>query len=100
MDKEILKNAINLFGKENQIIVAIEELSELQKELTKYYRNGGSVCHIAEEIADVEIMLEQLKIIFPVSPIIESYKIVKVQRLKESCEEYALELLIDENDRS
>lgn len=34
----ILENAIQIYGKDLQIIVAIEELSELQKELTKYLR--------------------------------------------------------------
>ena len=45
-----------------QIIVAIEELSELQKELCKMLRKGNpdNIENIKEEIADVSIMLDQL----------------------------------------
>ena len=47
-----------------QLIVAIEELAELQKELTKTLRGHQNTQHILEEIVDVGIMLEQLKILF------------------------------------
>ena len=61
---EVLKAAIAHYGEQMQIIIAIEELSELQKELTKFIRGQADERHINEEMADVEIMLEQLKIIF------------------------------------
>ena len=61
---DILKTAIKTFGEENQIIVAIEELSELQKALTKYLRGNSDTKNITEEIADVSIMLGQLILIF------------------------------------
>lgn len=61
---EVLKAAIAHCGEQMQVIVAIEELSELQKELTKFLRGQADERHINEEMADVEIMLEQLKIIF------------------------------------
>ena len=49
---------------EKQIIVAIEELSELQKELTKMLRGNGDKHDLMFEIADVYIMLEQMKLYF------------------------------------
>ena len=55
---------INHFGADVQMTIAVEEMSELQKEICKCKRSSGDVHHIAEEIADVEIMLEQLKIMF------------------------------------
>ena len=74
------KKLIQKFGVKNQIIVAIEELSELQKELCKYLRDKTNIRNISEEMADVEIMLEQLKIIFenetPVS-IEKNYKLAR-----------------------
>ena len=74
------KKLIEKFGAKNQIIVAIEELSELQKELCKYLRYKTNIRNISEEIADVEIMLEQLKLIFenetPVS-IEKEYKLAR-----------------------
>ena len=60
----ICRAAVDHFGEKSQIIVAIEEMSELTKALTKWEREIGSTSEIAEEIADVEIMLAQLKYIF------------------------------------
>ena len=54
----VLEKAIETFGPEHQQLVAIEEMSELQKELCKRYRGFENHEHIAEEIADVEIVLE------------------------------------------
>lgn len=65
----ILGIAIETYGADAQIIVAIEELSELTKSLTKYLRAGDTVSEetlesIHEEMADVSIMLNQLELIF------------------------------------
>ena len=57
---------IDKFG-DKQLIVAIEELSELQKELCKHLRGKTDVDHIVEEIADVCIMLCQLMLYFNIS---------------------------------
>ena len=58
---EILIAAIKTFGDKAQEGVAIEECSELIQAISHKHR--GREHNIAEEIADVEIMLEQLKII-------------------------------------
>jgi ubiquinone biosynthesis protein UbiJ len=58
---EILTAAIRTFGDVAQEEVAIEECSELIQAISHKHR--GREHNIAEEIADVEIMLEQLKII-------------------------------------
>lgn len=70
----ILEAAINKWGNRLQIVVAIEELSELQKALCKYLRclAADADCEdlscaeaaIKEEIADASIMLNQLELIF------------------------------------
>lgn len=59
--REIHERALATFGLEKQMIKCIEELSELQKELCKHSLGQGNLEHITEEIADVEIMLEQMK---------------------------------------
>ena len=64
--KEILKDFIDFFGAQ-QLFVAIEEMSELQKELCKFLRGKGKINNICEEIADVYIMLEQLKLYFEIN---------------------------------
>ena len=58
---EVLQRALDTYGSTLQIVVMMEEMSELQKELCKYLRGKYSPANIAEEIADVEIMLEQMK---------------------------------------
>ena len=52
--------------KDKQLIVAIEELSELQKELCKTLRGNINKENIVEELANVLIMLDQLKIYFKI----------------------------------
>lgn len=75
----ILEGAIQKFGIRPQVIVAIEELSELQKELTKWLRGKGKHESMMEEMADVSIMLNQLELIFG-DPTEE--EIAKLERLE------------------
>lgn len=56
---DLYKKLIHRYG-EKQIVVAIEELSELQKELCKSLRGKTNRENIIEEIADVLIMLDQV----------------------------------------
>lgn len=94
MDKYTLyTKLIQKYGKEMQIIVAIEELSELQKELTKYLRGlQTDYINIAEEITDVEIMCEQLKFIFSCDWLCWDKKYDKLERIKDLVSEERKEL--------
>lgn len=86
--ENVLGEAISAFGASNQMIVCIEELSELQKELTKTLRGKINREHLIEEMADVEIMLEQLKIIFNINELeLNEAKYNKIKRLKENIRE-------------
>ena len=60
-------NAILAFGDQNQLIVAIEELSECQKEICKILRGGEDFRNLAEEVADATIMLEQIRLMFNIN---------------------------------
>ena len=77
----VLEKAIETFGPEHQQLVAIEEMSELQKELCKRYRGFENHEHIAEEIADVEIVLEQLMMMFQCKDKVRKTRAEKVERL-------------------
>lgn len=57
---------INHYGTKKQQDIAIEELAELQKAIIKYRREPSDKTKeaVVEEIADVQVMLEQLKMIF------------------------------------
>ena len=84
-NNNIYKHAIDKFGMNNQIIKTMEELAELQVELAKFFDMTNKEFDsetILEEIADVEIMIEQLKIIFDCRDIIETVKGKKLDRLK------------------
>ena len=62
--KKLYKQIHEKYGIKIQIVIAIEEMSELTKELTKTLRGYDRQENIIEEIADVRIMIEQLELIF------------------------------------
>lgn len=81
----ILKQAIKTFGKDNQLTVAIEELSELTKEICKFKRGADNRAEIIEEMADCIIMLQQLMFIFGIeAEEIENVKKQKINRLQKT----------------
>lgn len=80
--KGIYKNALAKWGAENQMIVAMEEMSELTKELCKIIRGKKDLEALAEEIADVTVMMEQLRIIFDCNDLVCAYMDGKIQRLQ------------------
>ncbi len=73
--------AIEKNGVQLQAIVALEELSEAQKEICKFLRGNGDAEHLAEEIADATIMLEQMRIVFGINESVCDWMDAKVQRL-------------------
>ena len=72
---ETISAMLEKFGEDSQIDVAVEEMSELIKELIKYKRSkihfrekqAASREHVVEEIGDVLFMMEYLKKIFSIS---------------------------------
>lgn len=81
-EAEVLQRALDTYGSTLQIAMVFEEMSELQKELCKYLRGKCSPASIAEEIADVEIMLEQMKMLFCCTDDVRNERKRKVERLK------------------
>lgn len=73
---------------EKQLIVAIEEMSELTKEITKSLRGKTDISHLLEEYVDVVIMLEQVKIYYGLDE--EKINKVKEQKLKRTEERLVL----------
>ncbi|WP_207713253.1 hypothetical protein [Clostridium cochlearium] len=82
-NKEIYKKAITKYGLYAQIDMVFEEMSELQKELCKFKRGKSNISNIAEEIADVKIMLEQMALAFDIEDKVELQKDLKIKRLEE-----------------
>lgn len=76
----IYQDAIEFFGNTSQKIMVIEEMSELTKELCKELRDRGNVENIADELADVEITLAQLKMIYNIHDLVEQHRDFKLHR--------------------
>lgn len=59
--------ALKRFGVRNQIIKTIEELGELQTALARYllYKDETYELDVIDELADVQVMLNQLWHVFP-----------------------------------
>ena len=86
--EEILQKAIDTYGEESQKKMMIEEMSELTKELCKWFRGEADTGHILEEMADVQIMLDQMRMIFGDTSEQEKAKVERLgRRLKEISEE-------------
>lgn len=67
MAKEEIKKLIDFHGKTKTKIITIEELSELQKEITKDLREELNKDNLIKEIADVCICIEMLQDIYKIS---------------------------------
>lgn len=78
---QVYTNALICFGETAQMVMALEELSECQKEICKKMRGYSNLDHLAEEIADATIMLEQLRLFFGLNDLVCEKMDQKVQRL-------------------
>ena len=89
--KELLNKAIDTYGIEEQLLQTVEECAELIQAINKWRRTKDlestkdAVEHLAEEAADVIIMLEQIKIMVG-EPKINWWIDFKLQRLAERLE--------------
>lgn len=75
--------ALETFGTDTQLVVALEELSEIQKEVCKALRGFTHPAQLAEEVADATIMLEQLRYIFSIGPAVDKMVDHKIDRLRQ-----------------
>ena len=93
--ERILKKAIEHYGEAHRIDKAIEEMSELTKALLKLryaekdYEKEILQEAVAEEIADVSIMIRQLRMIFNFDGTILCYEDEKVRRLQRQIKKEA-----------
>lgn len=77
----VYTNALCANGERMQMVVALEELSECQKEICKFLRGEGDVGHMAEEIADATICLEQMRYVFGLNSLVCEKMDEKIIRL-------------------
>ena len=86
-EMSILQRAIAKWGEDAQTKMVLEEMSELQKEICKRWRGKDNTREIAEEIADVEIMLDQLKLMHGIQYEVSKFRVQKLKRLEQRLEE-------------
>lgn len=81
-EDDILQAAVDKWGIGSQLIMLMEECAELIQATSKTIRSD-SLNGLAEEIADVEIMLSQVKIMFPgIDIAIKDWREQKIKRLE------------------
>ena len=85
--RALLEHAIRLYGEPAQMDMAVEEMAELTKALCKIKRAQAgcevtaAIGNVIEEMADVQIMLDQLRIIFGRSTAeAEEYKLERLKK--------------------
>ena len=93
-EKAIWKKALLIKGEASQIDILLEELAELIQAVIKYKRSvmykkdinideKQIILNIAEEIADVEIMLNQMKFNFSFEKQVKTFYDFKFKRFKD-----------------
>ncbi len=82
----ICRAALDQYGLRAQTMMVFEEMAELQKELCKRSRGADNKANIAEEIADVMIMLEQMILAYNCAGMVKVQIGEKLHRLKKRLE--------------
>lgn len=91
--KEICRQALVQFGIEHQILKAIEECGELIQALSRWsqYRYSQTqsvkkypeiIGNVAEELADVKIVIQQIQLFASFNTVVEDLTTVKIKRLE------------------
>lgn len=91
-ERAVLKAAIDKYGNDSQLAVAQEECAELIQAISKLNRAGSSdhpgrtakaaMNNLMEEAADVQIMLDQIRIMYP-SHAYDTIRTQKIARLEK-----------------
>ena len=89
LDTDVLKRAITTYGKEEQMMMMVEEAAELIQAINKVRRAKNdaeeieAMEHLAEEVADCFIVLMQMKLMVCKKRVDEILN-YKMNRLKEN----------------
>ena len=82
IDRDIVyTRAIRHFGERHQSLKLVEELNELGAAIMKHTLETHGRLNVLEEIADVEILLKQIRLILKADPTIDGFIDSKLERL-------------------
>ncbi len=82
-ENEVFAKALAKYGVGTQLIIAMEEMGELIQAISKNMRGVSNLYNVAEEIADVGVMLDQLMIVFKNEDIVRMNRKEKIEKLDE-----------------
>ena len=85
-DEKLLYRAIRTFGADAQIKKTFEEMGELQEAICKVDTGRDTLEHLAEEVADVQIMLDQVILMYGIEETVADWREEKLGRLREKIE--------------
>ena len=95
--KLLYTECIVKWGKEAQMRQTMEESAELIVALNKVIRNTGRVEDVAEEIADVQLMCEEMIELFNIQKEVEGYRQFKIERIQDRLRGEASRVTIEKN---
>ncbi len=85
--QELIKKAVDTWGLHSQALMALEEMAELQKEILKNInRRKDNVAEIIDEVADVEIILAQLKYMYHIEEAVAERIPLKLEKMQRRLE--------------
>lgn len=85
--QNLLKAAVDKWGSSPQIDMLVEECGELIVDLQHYKRGRVAWDKIAEELADVRIMMGQIELIANIGALVDAKENGKLKRLEQRLEE-------------
>jgi hypothetical protein len=80
MEREVVREALALYGQEKQLSVAMEECAELIVEISHRLRGRGNEEDLASEVADVELVCQTLRMLLG-DERVDSERRIKTTRL-------------------
>ena len=80
---KVYLNALINYGDRVQMTKAVEEMGECIQAICKVMLGGQDFDHLAGEIADATIVLEQMRLMFNINDRVCEYMDAKVMRLED-----------------
>lgn len=80
--QSVYRAALRAWGQDAQVNKFVEELGEFLVEFSRMRNGGDNKEAFAEELADLTIMLEQLRLIYDVNDEVCAYMDYKIRRLQ------------------
>ena len=81
---KVYTNALATYGITGQLLKTLEELTEVQVEIHRVLEGRPDIHHLAEEVADATLMLEQVRLFFGINDEVcevMDNKVVRLQRM-------------------